>query len=32
MLFDLGLIATVVIGGWLALDHAMAEDWGRRAR
>lgn len=31
MLFDVGLIATVVIGGWLALDYVMAEDWGRRS-
>lgn len=32
MLFDLGLIATVLIGGWLALDYAMEEDGGRRSR
>lgn len=30
MLYEIGLILSVVIGGWLALDYAMAEDWGRR--
>jgi signal transduction histidine kinase len=31
MLYETGLILSVAIGGWLALDYAMAEDWGRRS-
>jgi signal transduction histidine kinase len=31
MLFDGGLILSVMIGGWLALDIAMAQDWRRRS-
>lgn len=31
MLFDAGLILTVMIGGWLALDIAMAQNWRRRS-
>jgi signal transduction histidine kinase len=29
--YDIGLIASVAIGGWLALDVAMAEQWRRRS-
>jgi len=29
--YDAGLIASVAIGGWMALDVAMAEDWRRRS-
>lgn len=31
MLYDLGLITSVAIGGWLALELAMAESWQRRS-
>ncbi len=31
MLYDLGLIASVALGAWLALDVAMAESWRRRS-
>jgi len=29
--YDAGLIVSVAIGGWLALDVAMAEQWRRRS-
>ncbi len=31
MWYDIGLLASIVIGGWLALDVAMAEGWRRRS-
>ena len=31
MLYDIGLIVSVAMGGWLALDVAMAETWRRRS-
>lgn len=31
MVYDFGLIITIAIGGWLALDYVMAEDWARRS-
>jgi signal transduction histidine kinase len=31
MWFEAGLIFSVVVGGWLALEHAMAEAWARRS-